>query len=195
MTTGTFDLDAATGFPNPSELDAAVIAAAAAPEPAAAAGGSDRLARLRSRLDRAVALTRRSEHYDYPVPDSEGLLVVRYRPVDTKLATQIIEEMRGVEGVQRHDVHARLLAAHCSGVFLRDDDGDLVSADVADPDRPAPVFDVRLAEALDLPYVSQQHLVLAFYRLPGYVVSTYEALEADSGYGQADAVRASRGNA
>ncbi len=147
----------------------------------------DKLAK--ARVEAAAKLA-----FELPVPRMD-MLVVRYRPVDQRVWTGILDRASKQPDVTPLDINCRLLAAHVEGVFV--DDGEkLVSADLLNPDQEAPRFEQRLAEALGIDWNNDQSdLVKRVYLTDGDVISTAAAVLDLSGFGRADEIEASvRGN-
>jgi len=183
--TASFDLADLTRAPDPLAASPAAAAAEANPEAP--------VDRLGERL-KAIAARRISGRlFTYPVPEWDDLLHVRYGEIEAGKVRSLRAEAAAVPGTKDVEFTASVLVAHCREVLVRADDGSLGSADVSEPGAAAPVFDKRLADALGVPFAGAEALCIALYH-EGYVESTYAALASDSGFGQVDAVRASRGN-
>lgn len=85
-------------------------------------------------------------HLDRPIPRWEGDVVVRYGPVDKKVLVGLSKRKASATAA-----NADLLVHSCLEVLIRDEDGELQPASIAD-DGTAPIrFDGRLADLFELP--------------------------------------------
>lgn len=172
MTTSTFDIAPVT---EPAAVDPATDAALI-PEPTSSA-----LDRIKAKY--AVARREAAEKLEFalPVPRME-LVVVKYRAV-TNAEWNGLLEMAGKTKMNPLETQQRTLATFCTGIYFKGDDGELVSIDLENPTQPAPRFDQRAANALDLPWGGLAYaLVDELYLTDGDVISTSAALLDLSGY-------------
>ena len=151
--------------------------------------------RLRAKMVAAREKAAGELTYKLPVPRMPEL-VVEFKPVDQKILAGILERARGQKDVSQVEINCRIIAAFCKGVWFEGDGGELVSADLNEPDKPAPRFEQRLADAVGVPWVGDySDLVKEIYLVDGDIVSTAEAIAHHSGFGTADQIEASiRGN-
>lgn len=159
-------------------------------------GGKSPAEQLRERFAEAVKGVQVPAAYVYEIPDVPDLLA-RFRTPDPDVVKASLEGVNSTRSGWESEWKAGLLADHCEAVLFRSNpysDEGLVSADLAHPDEPAPTFDKRLADALGLPFVAAPQLVIAVYRSRGWVVSAWDRLWGDAGYGQSNALYRSRPN-
>lgn len=100
----------------------------------------------------------KKRHLDRPIPRWEGDVVARYGPIDKKTLVGL-----GKRRASATAMNADLLVHACIEILVRDENGDLQAASLAD-DIDAPIrFDGRLADLFALGGASPRDFVVRMY--------------------------------
>jgi hypothetical protein len=130
------------------------------------AGPTSILARIKA--DRDARST--SEHVDLPIPTWNGDLVARYVVIERRAVEKLADpKLAGTADLD-------FLIRACHGVFMRDDNGDMIAlADDAGPVR----FDARLAMLLGIEATTGRDVVQYLFRANALAIGAHAAKVAD----------------
>jgi hypothetical protein len=148
------------------------------------------LDRLKARISEEREQALKSLTFKLPVPRWDSV-VVEYAAISSERWGRMIEMAQKTD-MSNLDFNSRFLAQQAKAIYVKDDDGELISADLEDPSQPPPTFDKRLANSLGLTYQGVAvDMVKELYLTDGDIISTAAALLDLSGFQRAQEIEAS----